>query len=182
MTLFINACVRNTSRTEILARALLDKIGGADAEVRLEKADLPTLTEAKIMERANHAYAGNLDAPLLQYAVQFAAADEIVIAAPYWDLSFPALLKRYLELVSVVGVTFRYSENGVPQGLCRAKKLWYVSTSGGPYLYPEFGYGYVKALCTGMFGIPQAELIYAENLDVVGNNPDEIIMAKKVQL
>ena len=58
-------------------------------------------------------------------------ADIIVIAAPYWDLSFPAQLKDYIERVNAVGVTFDYDQEGIPYGLCRAKKLVYITTAGG---------------------------------------------------
>lgn len=40
---------------------------------------------------------GKFDHPRFRYAHRFAAADKIVIAAPFWDLSFPALLKVYIE-------------------------------------------------------------------------------------
>ena len=53
------------------------------------------------------------------YARQFAAADRIVIAAPLWDLSFPAQLKVYLENIYVTGIVTKYSEAGEPVGLCR---------------------------------------------------------------
>ena len=52
---------------------------------------------------------------------QFAAADVIVIAAPYWDLMFPAVLKTYLENITVTGITFCYSDQGRPQSMCKAK-------------------------------------------------------------
>lgn len=74
---------------------------------------------------------GKFDDPMFRYAKQFANADEIVVAAPFWDLSFPAKLKIYLEQIAVAGITFRYT-NGRPTGLCKAKKLTYITTSGGP--------------------------------------------------
>ena len=46
---------------------------------------------------------GELTHPRFRYAHQFKNADRIVIAAPFWDLSFPALLKVYIENVSVQG-------------------------------------------------------------------------------
>ena len=55
---------------------------------------------------------------------------------------FPALLKQYLEQISVVGITFKYSENGVPVGLCRADRLFYVTTAGGNEVPDIFGFGY----------------------------------------
>lgn len=64
------------------------------------------------------------------YANQFKAADVIVIAAPYWDLSFPSLLKVYLEHVAIVGITFGYEESG-SVGYCHGDKIVYLSTCGG---------------------------------------------------
>ena len=59
---------------------------------------------------------------MFDLARQFARAEIIVMAAPYWDLSFQAALKQYLEQVNVVGITFRYSEEGQPVPLCRARR------------------------------------------------------------
>ena len=49
---------------------------------------------------------------MFRYARQFAAADKIVIAAPLWDLSFPAQLKVYLENIYVTGIVTKYSDAG----------------------------------------------------------------------
>ncbi len=98
------------------------------------------------------------------------------IAAPYWDLSFPAILKQYLEHVCVVGLTFCY-ENDLPKGLCRAKKLYYVTTAGGRIVSEEYGFGYVKALANNFFGIHDCRLIKAENLDMFDSDAD-LIMKK----
>lgn len=62
------------------------------------------------------------DDEMFRYARQFAAADRIVIAAPLWDLSFPAQLKVYLENIYVTGIVTKYSEASEPVGLCRAKR------------------------------------------------------------
>lgn len=42
---------------------------------------------------------------MFKYAKQFAEADEIVIAAPYWDLAFPATVRIYFEAITVTGIT-----------------------------------------------------------------------------
>ena len=73
-----------------------------------------------------------------------------MIAAPFWDLSFPASLRQYLEQVNVPGITFRYTEEGIPVSLCRARRLYYVTTAGGYYFPEEYGYGYVKALAENL--------------------------------
>ena len=61
-----------------------------------------------------------------------AQADLVVIAAPDWDMTFPAALKIYLEWTCTLGITFHYTRTGVQEGLCRAKELVYITTAGGP--------------------------------------------------
>jgi len=166
MILYVDACARKESRTRKLADDLLVKLGGDVEKVVLYKENLPTLDEAGLAARNAACASGDFSAGNFRYARQFASADTIVIAAPFWDLSFPAILKKYIETICVVGITFRYSEQGFPVGLCRAKKVYYVTTSGGPIFNREFGDGYIKTLSQKMFGIPEFECIDIQNLDV----------------
>ena len=92
-------------------------------------------------------------------------------------LSFPATLKQYLELINVVGITFRYSEKGIPIGLCKAGSLFYVTTAGGYYVPEEFGFGYVKALAQNYYGIQDVRQISAAGLDIQGANVEAIMKA-----
>lgn len=92
MTLFINCCPRGESRTEKLARALLKALGEYE-ELRLYDEPLHPLGRADIAKRDALLAEKKYDDEMFCYARQFAAADRIVIAAPYWDLSFPAQLK-----------------------------------------------------------------------------------------
>ena len=174
-TLFIDACPRTNSRTRKLAEVLLQKIPGDMERLVLANEHFPDLDDKGIIDRNEDCKTGEFCDPKYEYAKKFADADNIIIAAPFWDLSFPAILKKYIETISVVGITFRYSEEGVPVGLCKAKKLIYVTTAGGRILNDEFGYGYIKALATGMYGIPECVMYKAENLDVYGNDADQII-------
>jgi len=112
---------------------------------------------------------------MFDLAKDFAAADEIVIAAPFWDLSFPAALKQYFEQINVTGITFFYSDDGIPQGLCKAKTLYYVTTVGGTIFSEEYGYGYVKALAQGFYGIQNTVLFKAEGLDIIGADVEKIL-------
>lgn len=191
MILFVNACVRKESRTKILADRLLAKLKedtkcnpendikntaeNVIEELRLEEMSFPAADEAFLQKRDALLAAGKFEEPLFAPARQFASADTIVIAAPYWDLSFPAALKQYIEQVNVVGITFEYTPEGFPRGLCRAKKLYYVMTAGGPYVPEEFGYGYVKALAQNFYGIQDVELIKAVGLDIIGADVNKII-------
>ena len=167
MILFINACVREGSRTKCLAGCLLRTLPGSVKEVDLSAIDLPKTDDPFISWRNAMCACGDFRSPVFDFAKDFAAADTIVIAAPYWDLSFPAVLKQYLEQICVTGLTFCY-ENDRPKGLCRAEKCYYVTTAGGPIVSNEYGYGYVKTLMQQFFGIRECELIKAEGLDILG--------------
>ena len=116
MTLFINCCPRGESRTEKLARALLKALGEYE-ELRLYDEPLHPLGRADIAKRDKLLAEKKYDDEMFRYARQFAAADRIVIAAPLWDLSFPAQLKVYLENIYVTGIVTKYSEAGKPVGL-----------------------------------------------------------------
>ncbi len=51
---------------------------------------------------------------MFRYAHQFAEAEIVVVGAPYWEYQFPALLRCYIEHISVNGVTFAYGDDGRP--------------------------------------------------------------------
>ena len=173
--LYVNACVRRESRTRRLAEALLKKLGAPYEEVRLEGINFPVFNEAFNDTRDQLIAQGDFQNPLFDLARQFSEAATIVIAAPYWDLSFPAMLKQYLEQITVVGLTFKYSEEGVPVSLCRAKRLFYVTTAGGNYVPDDYGFGYVKALVQSYYAIADVRKIEADGLDIVGADVDAIM-------
>ena len=169
--LFINACARTESRTAELSRHLLNILDGEINEVDLYKEEILPLCNKGIEKRAMHDISGKE----FEYAKQFSKADVIVIGAPFWDLSFPAVLKLYFENVTVSGITFEYSEKGRPVGKCRAKKLYYITTSGGYIGNNNFGLDYVKALAENFFGINDISFFSAEGLDIFGADVKSIM-------
>ena len=173
--LFINACVREGSRTKRLADKLLSVLDKSYEEVDLKDISFPVVDESFLNERDRLSSENKFDAPMFKWAKQFAEAEEIVIAAPYWDLSFPASLKQYLEQVNVVGLTFKYTKEGVPIGLCRAGRIYVVTTAGGHFVPEEYGFGYIKALAEGYYGIRDVRLISAVGLDVLGSDAEAIL-------
>ncbi len=50
-----------------------------------------------------------------------------------------------------------------------------MTTAGGSYVPWDFGYGYIKALAEGYYGIPETELIQATGLDIDGADEEEIL-------
>lgn len=180
--LFLNACVRPGSRTLELAETLLANWKGQIQEVRLYEMRLPML-ELKGLEKRNRAaQEKDFSDPVFDAAWQFAAADVIVIAAPYWDLMFPAALKTYLENITVSGVTFCYSAQGRPESMCRAKKLYYLTTSGGFIGENDFGFSYIEALAKNFFGITEIHRYAAEGLDIFGADVEQIMEKTKEKI
>ena len=183
--LFVNACVnQETSRTQRLAYAVLDKMleeaaaAGESAQVEelsLVDAGIEGLSEETLALRSEKAAEKDFSHELFAPARQFREADEVVIAAPYWDLSFPAMLKSYIEQLCVNGLTFSYSEEGIPVGHCLAKRLTYVTTAGGYLGEYNMGYDYVAAVCKLYFGIGESRCISAEGLDIWGNDAEAIL-------
>ena len=173
--LFINACVRAGSRTEELSRHLLNEIGGDVTEIDLYKENILPISEKDLAKRNSHDYSGSE----FDFAKQFKDADAIVIAAPFWDLSFPSVLKVYLENITVSGITFEYSNQGRPVSKCNAKKLYYITTSGGYIGKNNFGFDYVKALAENFFGISEVCFFSAEGLDIFGADVKKIMMDAK---
>ncbi len=177
--LFINACPRPDSRTRELAQHVLTKLEGNVETLHLFDENIPPLDMAGMTERDRAVREGDWDAPILRYARQFAAADTVVLAAPYWDLLFPAVVRAYFEAVTVTGVTFRYTPEGFPAGMCHAKKLIYITTAGGPIGEYNLGFDYIKALSTLYYGIPEVQCFTAEFLDIVGADVPTILAGAK---
>lgn len=176
--LYINACVRRSSRTHRIATALIEKLTTDDSisveEVHLDGLGLLPLNEERLRARDDLIIKRAWDHPSFSLARQFANADLIVISAPYWDGSFPALLKLYIENIYVTDLVSRYDDQGRPIGLCKAKKLYYVTTAGGSY-DPRYSFDLMADLAVNSLGMGSAELIKAEGLDIIGNDAEAII-------
>ena len=179
--MLINACVRPCSRTLELTQEVLKKLDGCVEEVRLNEVSLPTLDLERMERRGEATQKQDFFHPDFDLAKQFAVADIVVIAAPYWDLMFPAALKAYLENITVSGITF-YTEKGRPQSLCKAKTLHYVTTSGGFIGQNDFGFSYVKELAQNFFGIAEVFRYTAEGLDIFGADTEEIMDKAKTEI
>lgn len=96
-------------------------------------------------------------------------ATHIVIAAPIYNFSVPAVLKAWVDQVARARVTFRYTENG-PEGLLKGKKAYLVVASGGVPLGSEVDYAstYLRHVM-GFLGIDDVTLVNANELGQAAN-------------
>lgn len=172
--LLVDVCVRGEhSRTRELAECYLkDK---EFTRLALAEEDLKPLNKSRLEKRQSLIAKGDFSDEMFRYAKQFAQAEEIVIAAPYWDLSFPSLLKIYIENICVVGVTFDYLSDGTSKSRCKAEKLTYITTAGGIIPERNFGFDYVKAVAEEFFKISEFEYIKAEKFDIYGEDTGKIM-------
>ena len=175
MILFVDACVRDASRTKRLADEVLSRLKGDVKTVKLKNVNFEVTDQDYLKRRDELIAKREFDSEMFTLARDFQAADQIVIAAPYWDLSFPAMLKQYIEHINVLGITFEYTKEGTPVGLCKADRLYYVMTAGGAFVPEEYGYGYVKELAQSFYGIGKVKLIKAVGLDIYGADVEQIM-------
>lgn len=177
--LYIDCCIRGEqSRTAKLAEAFfagLDQEAYHVTTLRLPEVSLSPLSGEFFQARQVLLGQKNLNHPRFLYAHQFAQADMVVIAAPFWDLGFPALLKIYIENISVEGITFGCNEQGC-YGICNGSHLIFLTTRGGFYEGTELEQGsrYLAAL-KDFFGFREYRCVAAEGLDSAGVDGGEIL-------
>jgi len=176
--LHIDASVREDSRTQRLSQYFLDGFSHEKVNIKtlkLAQECIPPLTKESLEHRTSLSEQGNFDEPIFHYANDYANADMIVICAPYWDLSFPATLKTYIEAINVNGLVFKYDDRGNAIGLCNAKRLVYITTAGGKIISDDYGFGYIEAIAKKFHGIKDVDYIKAEELDIIGADIHKIL-------
>ena len=182
--LFVDCCISQRgadSRTRALAEAYLRAFCDAHPDVQTETVTTEQLLALKpfdaaaLDEREALSSVGAFDAPVFALARQFREADAVVVAAPYWDMSYPAALKVYIEHISAVGLTYHYEMDGC-HGDCKAEHLVYL-TSGGDFEHEDsVGVVHWRQLC-GLFGIPRFDYVFAGGLDIDPTKTPELLEA-----
>lgn len=180
--LFVNACIRgDKSRTLRLCKKYIDEFIEKNneqqweiEEINLDEENINPLDSKLLAKRDAMLAKKAFDDPMFKWANQIIEADYIVVGAPYWEFTFPAKLRIYIERCSVTGLTYVYGEDGIPKGKAKAKELVYITTSGGNIGSYNCGYEFMKAICA-LFGIEKTSFISAEGLDIVGNDVEQIL-------
>ena len=178
---YVDACIRGAeSRTRRIAEPLIEKLSERYEITRydLNKLPLTIVQEDLIHERTS----GQYSADSLAWAASIRDADRIVIAAPFWDMSYPAALKNFLELCSVFDVTFK-SDDKTCYGNCKAEKLLYITTRGmniptGDPL--EQATPHLRAL-SWLWGIGPIDVIAAQNFDYISQAEIDAEIEQKIQ-
>ena len=171
--LIVDSCISQRgeqSRTKKLLMAYVEEFCRCHPDTETETVTpevllaLRPFDPAMLDARDELAHRRRFDAPVFDLARQFLAADAVVVAAPFWDLQFPAALRTYIEYISANGLTYHYEADGC-HGDCRAEKLTYLTSGGDVERAESLGVLYWRQLCT-MFGIKKFDYVFAGGLDL----------------
>ena len=172
--IIIDSCMREESRTRVILDVAKEVLS---ARYDIENIDvnalaLPPVSPEVLEERTS----GVVPEETVAIARKIASADRIVIAAPFWDMSFPAVLKAFFENMSLYNVTFT-DDGSTCTGLCKCQKVLYITTRGMDIPTGDFrdqGSSYLKAL-SSLWGLGEVITVAAWNLDYM---PDEKVAEK----
>lgn len=138
-----NSKPENLSASRTVARSFINKFMGSYKDFQVEELDLYQaslpLLRYQYFDQRNQLVNNPQLPPEDQKAIntinslcdQFISADVYVIAAPMWNLSFPAPLKQYIDCIVQAGKTVDLSE-GNAKGLLNDRKraVVYIQSSG----------------------------------------------------
>ena len=190
-TLIINAHPHphsSMSATNRMVAHLLAKLpAGSVQTVNLAETDIQPLDKAAVemfiatvfQRQQPNAEQAALLARLMSVVEQVKSARRLVIAYPMYNFGIPARLKDWLDNLVVPGETFRYGEDGAPQGLMGAHKVLLLQASGSvysegrPMAQMDFASSYLKTLLGGFLGFASVDTVRAEGTS--GDNREAAI-------
>lgn len=164
---YIDACIRDdASRTKKIASPIVEELK--------KKYDVTTLAinELKLdivqKDLINKRLNGDIPEYVMNWAETIRDADRVVIAAPFWDMSIPSALKVFIELCSILNVTFN-SDDKTCFGNCKSQKVLYITTRGMNIPTRDKldqGTSYLEAL-SFLWGLGEVIVVSAQNMDYV---------------
>lgn len=122
------------------------------------------------------------------------AADRVVFALPVYNFNMPAQFKSYLDYLARAGITFRYTPEGVPEGLVKGKQVLVLIARGGkaegtpadtmtPYLTQMFAFlGMTDVTYVAAEGMAMGELAAAEGVALARRRIDELVSSPDIAL
>lgn len=164
--IYINSCIRGKdSRTVLLVNNILSGL----SDVEIEEINLSKLNLLPYTEFNNPVY-HPVEDRFFDISRKLADSDGVVIAAPFWDMSFPALLKVFLEKLSLPDIMF-HDDGKTCLGIAHCPFMFYITTRGmdiedGTHL--EQASPYLKALCE-LWGIKKFDYVSVHNCDYISN-------------
>lgn len=183
----INSSARaESSHSTRLANTLVERLRAAQPQATLNVRDLGRTPHPMLDEAALQALFSPAEQRTPEQAARVAlddaliaeiqAADVVVLGVPMYNFGVPSQLKNWIDAISRVQVTFRYTANG-PEGLLTGKKVYVALTRGGLYRNTpnDTQTPYLKTFF-GFLGMTDVQFVYAEGL-AMGSEAEQNALA-----
>lgn len=162
---YIDACIRDElSRTKRIATPLINELKRKYEVATYVINDLNLNIVQK--DLINKRLKGDIPSYIIDWAETIRDADRVVISAPFWDMSIPSALKVFIELCSILNITFN-SNDKTCYGNCKSQKLLYITTRGMDISTRDKldqGTSYLEAL-SSLWGLGEVIVVSAQNMD-----------------
>lgn len=133
--LVIDSCIRDNSKTRIVLKSFMDVLKQKYDDIKTihlnNNKKLVPLNNELLSKRDNDCYNMTFDDDYYDFAKEIKKCDVVIVAAPFYDLCFPAVFKTFIEQTLVYNLTFIDCENGI-KGLTNCKKIIYLAVRGMP--------------------------------------------------
>lgn len=183
--LHINSSARQDhSNTRIIGQYLVDTLGGHAIHRDLAQQPLPPISAQDLIavhgssddQRASFQTQLSLSTQLID---ELTNADTLVLGAPMYNFSIPAVLKQWIDAVCRAGVSFKYTEQG-PVGLLDIKQAFIITATGGTPVGSEMDFAsrYLEFICR-FIGVREVF-----HIDASGSkgSPEQVINQGKQQV
>ena len=162
------AIIDSTIREESRTRSILNGVTKAFSNVTFKTYNLNNFSID--VTNAGNFSKKNTDSFFYNIAKEIASADGVIVAAPFWDMSYPALLKAFIEKISILDIMFADGPNECI-GISRNKFMLYITTRGMNIKTNSQFDGATKSLKSlcNLWGIPSFSCISAYNLDYLSD-------------
>lgn len=133
-------------------------IKGAKKNFQIKKIYLPLLKFDPILHEGYNK-AQELEPDLKRSQEMIKWAEHIVFVYPLWWISFPALLKGFIDRTFLPGFGFKFhSGRKIDKFLTGRTATFIITTGGRQILYDLFGWIMMKHLSVGLLGITGIKL------------------------
>jgi FMN-dependent NADH-azoreductase len=96
---------------------------------------------------------------------ELTSASDLLVALPLYNFSIPSALKAWIDHITRVRATFRYTEHGAEGLLGNIERCWVIAARGGVYHgTPNDTQTPYLQLMLGFLGIAPPAFVYAEGL------------------
>lgn len=170
------------SNTGRVSSCLLEAMREADEDLELTtldlfRADLPSVAGRNIETKYRLMTGQAVDeesksswSEIESTIQQFLAADVYLLTVPMWNLGIPYVLKYYIDAIVQPGYLFRYTPEGMVEGLVHDRKMIVVLSSGSEYASEpmrsfDFAEPYLRAIF-GFVGITDITFLRAGGMDM----------------